>query len=161
MLSADLFQTIIKHAPLFAKDFVVINEDDEILVGKRLNAPAKEWWFVPGGRVFKNEPLSVAFKRLSEMELGIQLEIKQAFLLGLFDHFYEDSSFSGSVSTHYINATHVARIDKCSIGFPSEQHSNYRWVPVASLHQDITVHKYSKVFLPALMNWIKKENIND
>ncbi len=81
MLSADLFQTIIEHAPLFAIDFVVINEDDEILVGKRLNASAKEWWFVPGGRVFKNEPLSVAFKRLSEMELGIQLEIKQAFLL--------------------------------------------------------------------------------
>ena len=41
MLSADLFQTIIKHAPLFAKDFVVINEDDEILVGKRLNASRK------------------------------------------------------------------------------------------------------------------------
>lgn len=87
-LSTCDYENVVRHAPLFAIDIVVLNEFDEILLGKRLNAPAKNWLFVPGGRVFKNESLIMAFNRISNAELGISLEIEQAGLLGLYEHFY-------------------------------------------------------------------------
>jgi len=104
VLPTDIFKIVVDNAPLFAIDLVVVNESDELLVGKRLNAPAKDWWFVPGGRVFKNEHISDAFRRISDNELGMQCLLEQARLLGVFDHIYDDSVFDSTISTHYINA---------------------------------------------------------
>ena len=153
-LSIGDFEQIVKNAPLFALDLVVLNDQNEVLVGRRINAPAKGWWFVLGGRVFKNETLSEAFKRISRDELGVSLNFSQAQLLGLYEHFYEDSFFSKEISTHYINATHVIRCDSESLNLPvNQQHNNYRWVSVNDLSFDDGVHKYSKVFLAELLAW--------
>ena len=75
---------------MFAIDLVVVNHSNEILVGERFNTPAKGSWFVPDGRVYKNESLEEAFKRISKAELEFQIERDQTCLLGLFDHFYDD-----------------------------------------------------------------------
>ena len=75
---------------MFAIDLVVVNHSNEILVGERLNTPAKGCWLVPDGRVYKNESLEEAFKRISKAELEFQIERDQTCLLGLFDHFYDD-----------------------------------------------------------------------
>jgi len=148
MLPIDVFQTVIENTPLFAIDLVVVNEMDELLVGKRLNAPAKNWWFVPGGRVFKNESLSDAFIRLSGSELGVQYSLTQAHLLGVFEHFYNDSVFDPNTSTHYINATHLLRVEMEELNLPTEdQHSNYRWVNLSDVETDTTIHHFSKVFM--------------
>jgi len=74
MLSSEDFKLVVQSAPLFSIDLVVLNEKNQILVGKRKNAPAKGYWFVPGGRVFKNEPLAEAFARITRTELGIEFE---------------------------------------------------------------------------------------
>ena len=155
MLPTELFKTVVDNAPLFAIDLVVVNESDEILVGKRLNAPAKDWWFVPGGRVFKNERLSVAFQRLSRGELGAQYSLEQAHLLGLFEHFYDNSVFDSTTSTHYINATHLLRVKTDELNLPTgEQHLNYRWVPLSDVESDTTIHRFSKVFMSQLVDVI-------
>lgn len=52
----------------------MLNEKNQILLGQRKNAPAKDDWFVPGGRVLKNEPLEQDFKRVSKNELGLEIE---------------------------------------------------------------------------------------
>ncbi|MEG1251614.1 MAG: NUDIX domain-containing protein, partial [Citrobacter sp.] len=62
-LPLDIFQTIVQNTPLISIDFIVKNERDEVLLGKRVNKPAKGYWFVPGGRIFKNETIFQAFKR--------------------------------------------------------------------------------------------------
>lgn len=155
-LSLDDFKKIVQNAPLFAIDLVVINQQNEVLLGQRLNAPAKGFWFVPGGRVHKNESLELAFERISFDELGFLIERNKTSLLGIFDHFYVESFFSDRVSTHYINATHVIHLDKAQLDLPLEQHSQYRWVAIDFLEEDEKVHEYSKVFLPALLNWLKR-----
>ena len=152
------FKQVVQNAPLFSMDLVVVNSNSEILVGERLNAPAKGYWFVPGGRIYKNESLENAFKRISKTELGMEIERKQAWLLGLFDHFYEDSFFGADISTHYINATHVIRLTEQKLSLPNEQHSRYRWIELDRLMDDSQVHKFSKVFLSALKRYIQKEN---
>lgn len=151
MLSEYDFKNVVQNAPLFAIDLVVLNEQKQILLGHRKNAPAKDYWFVPGGRVFKNESLEQAFKRISSTELGIEIERNQAWLLGLYDHFYQDSVFGEGIDTHYINATHLIKITEAQIkNLPTEQHQSYRWQNINEIEQDDTVHKYSKTFLEVL-----------
>lgn len=150
MLEQQDFMQLVKNAPLFAIDLVVLNAKNEILVGKRLNAPAKGDWFVPGGRVFKNETLAKAFERITVAELGRQFSISQAVFLGIFEHFYPDSIFGNKFSTHYINATHLLEIKNEEFELPKDQHQSYRWLSLGEIKQDSTVHKYSKTFIKSL-----------
>ena len=134
-------------------DLVVINESDELLLGKRLNPPAKDFWFVPGGRVFKDESLADAFKRISINELGKQYDLTQATLLGVFEHFYDDSIFGNNISTHYVNATHCLSVASDDLNLPiGEQHINYRWLKLSEVEPDTSVHHYSKVFMSPLLD---------
>jgi colanic acid biosynthesis protein WcaH len=158
VLSLVTFKQVVEHAPLFAIDFVVVNERNQILVGRRKNAPAKNYWFVPGGRVYKNESLEDAFVRISNAELGLKIARDQAWLLGLYDHFYNDSFFSTNVSTHYINATHAIRNNSGDLNLSKEQHKSYRWLSIEDLIDDKTVHKFSKIYTPQLIEWLNNHD---
>ncbi len=65
LLPLNTFKTIIEHAPLISIDLVVENKQGEVLLGRRNNRPAQGYWFVPGGRILKDELMSDAFKRLT------------------------------------------------------------------------------------------------
>jgi len=70
-------------------------------MGRRINEPAKDNWFVPGGRIFKNEDLKDAFRRICQEELGIELAITKAQLFGAFTHNKEVNVFGKpGISTH-------------------------------------------------------------
>ena len=150
MLNDKDFKKLVSISPLFSIDLVVVNSEYEILVGERKNAPAKGFWFVPGGRVFKNEPLDKAFTRICSNELGIEFSRNESSLLGLFEHFYDDSFFDSEIKTHYINAAHVIKLKSEQLNLPEEQHSQYRWLSLEELQHDEQVHHYSKIFLPTL-----------
>jgi colanic acid biosynthesis protein WcaH len=157
-LSKETFQLVIENTPLFSIDLVVINQMAELLVGKRLNPPAKDFWFVPGGRVFKNETLEDAFKRLSIMELGEAYKRHQAKLLGITDHFYSDSIFGDHLSTHYINAAYLIKVKTEELKLPyGEQHNAWRWVKLSEVESDDSIHHYSKVFMPGLLDVMQDE----
>jgi len=151
-LSQQDFSQVIAQMPLFAIDLVVLNEHKQMLVGKRLNKPAKDYWFVPGGRIVKGESLEEGFKRLTLNELGKSIELKQAKLLGLFEHFYENSVFSDEISTHYINAAHVLMIKQDDLkSLPTdEQHAGYRWMNLEEIKNNESVHEYTKAYLAFL-----------
>jgi len=151
-LDNTTFSTVVASMPLFAIDLVVVNERDELLLGKRLNRPAKNFWFVPGGRVYKNESLEQAFKRLTLDELGIEVELDRAQLLGLFDHFYDDSVFGADISTHYVNAPHFLRLKLDElVNLPiGDQHEVYRWIALADVDGQADIHSYTKVYLAHL-----------
>ena len=53
------FSELIKKAPLIAIDLCIVHKRC-ILLGKRINNPAKNFFFVPGGRVLKNEKIKNA-----------------------------------------------------------------------------------------------------
>lgn len=72
-------------------------------MGRRINEPAKGTWFVPGGRIYKNEDLEDAFRRISNDELGVELTIIQAHLFGAFTHKYQTNALGAAgVTTHYV-----------------------------------------------------------
>jgi len=148
-LDENTFATVIASTPLIAIDLIVVNEKNELLLGKRLNRPAKNFWFVPGGRILKNETLDNAFKRLTSTELGKEIELKQAKLLGVFEHFYQDSVFSEQASTHYVNTAHVLYINSDELAsLPlDDQHDKYQWHAIDEVTSNPDIHHYTKAYL--------------
>lgn len=105
-LSEDAFTSAVSSLPLVSIDLCIFSDGD-LLLGKRLNSPARGFWFSPGGRIRKNEAIELAIKRIALNEIGHQdLDYQQLTLMGVWDHFYTDSAFDEKISTHYINLPH-------------------------------------------------------
>ena len=143
MLPLNTFKSIIQNTPLVSIDLVVYNQKGEVLLGKRNNRPAQGFWFVPGGRIQKDELMSAAFKRLTKNELGTEFDISQAELIGPFEHHYEDNVTGEPFSTHYIALGYRLVINDDLLFLPSEQHNKYIWVPEYELTNLSNVHKHT------------------
>ncbi|MGB5118801.1 MAG: GDP-mannose mannosyl hydrolase [Providencia rettgeri] len=144
-LDESTFSTVIESTPLVSIDLVVINAQGQALLGKRLNRPAKDYWFVPGGRILKNEALADAFKRLTRDELGQAFTIEQASLLGPFDHFYDDYVFGDEVTTHYVAIAFILKLEYELANLPLDvQHGGYQWFDILHLMIDDSVHLHTK-----------------
>lgn len=143
----------IRALPLVSVDLVLVRDGREILLGLRTNRPAQGSWFVPGGRIVKNEKRADALARVARHELGIaDIHALAPSFLGPFEHFYPDC-FAGDigVSTHYVVLAH--RID-VPAGFEvpgiDEQHEALRWWPIAEAAASEDVHRYTQDYLPLL-----------
>jgi colanic acid biosynthesis protein WcaH len=153
-LPLEIFRTIVASTPLVAIDFVVRNSQGQLLVGRRLNRPAQGYWFVPGGRVLKDETLDNAFRRLTYAELGYKTDRGQASFLGIYEHFYEDSVFGVGAdrpSTHYVVLAYelLFPVDGAST-LPSQQHAEYRWISTLELNECSDIHDNTRAYLRAL-----------
>lgn len=153
-LSPETFRTVVAATPLVSIDLVVQNPRGEILLGQRLNRPAQGFWFVPGGRILKDESLDKAFVRLTGAELGVSLARSEARLLDVYEHFYADSVFGGAgddPTTHYVVLGYHLRASDDLLGsLPTEQHGSYRWWSVESMRNSSDVHANTRAYLPAL-----------
>lgn len=151
-LPNETFKSVIQHTPLISIDLIVKNEQGEVLLGKRVNAPAKGCWFVPGGRLRKNETLDDAFIRLVREELGIESGVTRADakFLGVFEHFYDDCVFGNDVSTHYIVLAHEITVNDFN-NLPIQQHLNFNLFNVVNILESDFVNQYSK-------NYFKRDN---
>jgi colanic acid biosynthesis protein WcaH len=148
-LPTEVFANVVTNTPLIAIDLIVKNDAGEVLLGKRLNAPAKGFWFTPGGRIYKNESMADAFVRIARDELGIKATIDQASFIGTFEHFYEDSVFGDHISTHYVVLAYTLTLPthlftNHSSLITKNQHNDYRWQAIDSLRADDSVHTHVK-----------------
>nr|AXL05169.1 GDP-mannose mannosyl hydrolase [Aeromonas hydrophila] len=138
------FQQIVAGTPLISLDLIVRNGQGQVLLGRRLNRPAQGYWFVPGGRVRKDERLDAAFLRLTQEELGLAVSRESARLLGPYEHFYADNFSGEDFSTHYIVLGYEVAWQGQQDALPISQHDQYRWFDVAELLQDPSVHQHTK-----------------
>ncbi|EFJ8097383.1 GDP-mannose mannosyl hydrolase [Escherichia coli] len=146
LLNDNLFSTIINHTPLVAIDLIIENEFKEILVGKRINRPARGFWFVPGGRIRKNESLIDAFSRVCQSEIDLAASINNAKFFGVYEHFYNDSFYGDEFSTHYVVLAYKILVDKNNIIPSFGQHDQYSWMNYSDLIKDDSVHDNTKAY---------------
>ncbi len=142
-LDTSEFSQIIKNTPLISIDLIVKNNQNEVLLGKRSNNPAKGFWFTPGGRIYKDESIEDAFRRISKDELGTKFNISDAKFLGVFQHFYDDNVFNNKFSTHYIVLAFEIETSK-KLGLDRIQHLGQKWFKKDTLNSSDLVHKYVK-----------------
>lgn len=143
VFSEEQFLSILQATPLVSIDFVIRSERGRVLLGKRVNRPAQGFWFVPGGRIRKNERIADALERIAQTELGFSL--KQPQLLGAYDHMYPDNYHGREgITTHYVVLGFGANLSETVNFNGDEQHSELRWWEVKDLLASSEVHENTK-----------------
>lgn len=143
-LDKDTFLKIVDTTPFVSIDLIVRNETGQVLLGYRRNRPAQNCWFVPGGRIRKNEKTQDALQRLARVELNIAPQ--EGRLLGIYDHFY-DNNFYGQpgIGTHYVVCGYEFHV-KSDVQFAADnQHSELKWWDLNLLLASDEVHPHSKL----------------
>jgi colanic acid biosynthesis protein WcaH len=146
-LDSATFLKIVELTPLVSIDLIVFNDKDEVLLGYRKNRPARDSWFVPGGKILKDEHIHQAFRRISQTELGLELAPALANFKGVYEHLYRDN-FAGAegISTHYIVLAHEFFLPAGTRIKGDEQHAELRWWQVADLLAEPAVHENTKAY---------------
>jgi colanic acid biosynthesis protein WcaH len=146
-LDSATFLKIVELTPLVSVDLILRNDQDEILLGFRRNQPAKNCWFVPGGKILKDERNSAAIRRISLAELGFMLDPSSGRFKGVYEHLYPDN-FAGvvGISTHYIVLAHEFHLKSDVLISGDEQHAELRWWRVSDLLADPAVHENTKAY---------------
>jgi colanic acid biosynthesis protein WcaH len=145
-LNDNEFIAIIRNAPLIAIDLIVTNSSGEALLGYRKNGPAKDKWFVPGGRIRKNEKLDDAFRRISAGELNHEFKRGDAKFLNVFEHFYvNESKYSvENLDTHYVVIAYRIKDFNDFDLYENNQHSQFKWMAIEELIDKEDVHEHTK-----------------
>lgn len=161
-LKYDTFRTVVASTCLVSIDLIITRTDGRVLLGRRVHRPAKSYWFVPGGRIFKGEELDAAFNRLALAEIGLHFDRCDARFLGVYQHFYEDSVFGdepGDPSTHYVVlAYHLEFSDTDVLNPPTIQHEAYVWWSAGEINDCALVHDYTRAYLSALIKYESKDD---
>lgn len=127
-------------------DLLILNERNEILLGKRRNRPAKGFFFVPGGRIYKNESPYTALARISREEIGLQLDARDAILHGIYHHVYHDN-FLGDpeiLSTEYIVIACIFHLDPALVPVHDGQHDDMHFFSIGAVATDPGIHEFTK-----------------
>lgn len=135
------WEVIIQNVPLVSVDLVV-QYDEKVILGKRTNEPAQGEWFVPGGRVLKQERLENAVHRIAKEELGIAVTIDRQ--LGVYEHFYEVAEVENVDGKHYVPVAYLVTVKEkqsCS----DNQHKDIQWFKPP--FDEIDLHPYVRTYL--------------
>lgn len=147
ILSDFEFIDVVKSTPLVSVDLIVKNKNGRILLGFRKNRPAKNCWFVPGGRILKNETVKKAFERILSTELGINFNYKDAALFGVFDHIYDDNCLNvENVNTHYVVLAYTLTLSGETKFVFDGQHAMMKWWDMDALLKAPDVHINTKAY---------------
>jgi len=146
-LEPEDFNSVVRLTPLVAIDMIVRSSDGRVLVGRRNNEPAKGSFFVPGGRITKNETLAAAFRRISLAELGAEKKLEEARFLGVYEHFYRTNNLEQpGFGTHYVTLAYEVTSPVQAELLPKDQHGEYAWKTEAELVGSPEVHQNSKAY---------------
>jgi colanic acid biosynthesis protein WcaH len=150
-LTPERFAEVVKYSPLVSIDLIVRNPAGLVLLGFRTNEPAKDYWFVPGGRICKDERMGEAFARITGEELGVVSDLDQARVKGVYEHLY-DKNFAEQpgFGTHYVVLAHEIELDLKIEDLPPDQHSQYRWFTISELLAATDVHTNAKAYFKAV-----------
>ena len=149
LIPDKLFSKIVSFSPLVSVDLVIENNNQEFLLGLRENRPAYGYWFVPGGRIRKNEKIHDTVDRILENEIGVSQDDYEVSFIGVFEHFYPDSVFEKKlgISTHYVAiAFQVMFAGEEGRVINDSQHSELKWFSLEDIIDNEDVHHYCKEY---------------
>jgi len=135
LISQELYDQILANMPIPCVDFCLVSQGKVLLVYRK-DAPAKGEWWVPGGRVLKNENMHETAARKCREELGVEC------FVGPIVHTAETIFPDGpsGIPVHSINS--------CFLTYPKDSqniildshHEDFRWVNTISDY----LHPYVK-----------------
>jgi colanic acid biosynthesis protein WcaH len=111
--------------PILCVDVILRGPDGRILLVKRNNAPFKNQYWVPGGRVMKGESLEKALARKLKEELG-SVRVRNARPVGFYQGTRLDSGFWKVGEMHAVSLVYEADVTVKSVKLDA-QSSTWGW----------------------------------
>jgi colanic acid biosynthesis protein WcaH len=136
----ELYAAFLKRLPQVSVELFLETERGVLLL-RRTNEPAAGEWFWPGTRLFKGESFQSAAKRLSQAELGIEVELGPH--LGTYSHFWDTAPFDEVGTTHTVNVVYRATTATPGDIELDDQHNAVRFVE----HPHEAFHDYVNAYL--------------
>ncbi len=112
-LSREEYECIHAALPIACVDIMLTTPKEGFLLVKRSTEPAKDQWWLVGGRVHKNEILEEAAKRKVREEIGIEINRTDHQLQkigGGYETIFAEDPFGHGQGTHTINTCFLARL---------------------------------------------------
>lgn len=149
-LSEDDYYLATKLSIVVSIDIILLY-NDKILLGKRINEPAKNFFFTPGGRLHKGESIKDGFRRISKEEFGLELDLKKSLFVNIFEHFYENNFKDDKHKTQYLNLAYKYKLEDSRLleiinKIMKNQHNEILWLSELELLKNNNVHKYVKKY---------------
>jgi colanic acid biosynthesis protein WcaH len=146
-MKPEEFCEVVRLTPLVSIDLILRDPDGRALVGHRTNEPAKGWWFVPGGRIEKDEKLVDAFARILKVETGLAHPLSASRLLGVYEHFYPTNRYQqAGYGTHYVVIGRELQLDRRPDIAVDDQHSAIAWLTPEEILSRDDVHENTKAY---------------
>lgn len=154
-LTDDRMKAQVRDGLIVSIDLLIRDSRDRWLLALRKNKPAQSAWFVPGGRVRKQESIAEAFERLVQFEFGVDLPYNQSQFHGVYVHYYDDNRWDESgFGTHYLVLAHRVRPESESMlgeilksEKALEQHHQLQWFDREVALTASDVHPYTKIYI--------------
>jgi colanic acid biosynthesis protein WcaH len=141
------FRTVIRSTPLVAVD-LILTDRGRILLGQRSNRPAKGSWFVPGGRIRKDETIDASIERIAAAETQLHITAADVSLLGVYEHHDADNVFGEpGYGTHYVVLAYRAVLRPDADVQPDQQHGELRWWHFDEARTSPLVHANTRAYL--------------
>ena len=155
-LTKNQLSSVFKNSIVVTIDLCIVDKK-RLLLGKRLNPPAKDFYFVPGGRIRKGENIKQALNRILENETGqciIKEQKENIKFLGVYEHFYDENFLSNNrYNSQYIVLSYILPLT-CLSEFKKEifknQHSDYIWYNYQKPNVNIKIHTYTSDYFPSI-----------
>jgi colanic acid biosynthesis protein WcaH len=147
----SLFTEFVSLMPQVSVELVV-EDDGDYLLARRVQEPARGEWFWPGSRLFKGEPFDEAVDRVAREELGVGVDV--CCQLGAYSHFWETDAFDAVDAKHTVNVVyHVGLADDRSALALDDQHDAVRFVsgPDDDDRDHDDLHPYVRQYLKDLI----------
>ena len=138
-INNKLYQKIHNYLPIVCVDIVIKVPDNGFLMVKRKENPAKDKWWLVGGRVFKNESLESAARRKVKDEIGLVVEKVEKIITG-YELIFKEDPYGHENGTHVIVACFLSEIKNIGNLKLDNFHSEYKLFK----HFDNNWHHYLK-----------------
>jgi len=124
ILSDEDYRKFLSAMPIVCVDCLVVNDKGEYLLVKRKNQPLKGEYWVPGGRLHKNERLVDAVHRKMREEIGVDVEIVEN--LGFFEEFFEETEQDAEGGVHSLSVVYLVTLCSYNIKL-DDQSTGWGW----------------------------------
>lgn len=125
IISASKYSEILESMPICCVDIIIEHSGEFILIHRKQSEDFGGLWWIPGGRIHKNETWENAVRRKALEETGINVEvIKQGKSYEAFEKSHKAESGIHCITTVFvatpIDNNFVVKTDSTSTG--------YKWV---------------------------------
>lgn len=128
MTEKKIYSDAVANLPIACVDvFLYHPSTKQYLLVLRKDPPAKNFWWPPGGRVFKGELLTDCARRKCREEIGAT-DVHSVRILGVAETFFPDSAWNNQ--THTINTLVLVTINSRDSLQIDDTCLNFKWLPI-------------------------------